>query len=410
MDELLKKIKKSNLVIIAVLFAVYLFNVLFIGATNITAIDKRNREGNKFTGSFTCIECHKSIYESHTKTAHYLDSRPAKKEFIKGNFESGKNKFIYNKFMEVVLEQKENTFFQTAYINGSVTESQQFDIVIGSARKGQTYLYWNDHELFQLPVSYYTPLNSWCNSPGYSNKYINFNRIITPQCLECHTTYAAFDTNETNHLIYDKNQIIYGIDCERCHGPAADHVAYHQTNAGEKIGRYIISTKLMNRLQKLDACALCHTGFRKDIQPAFTFAVGDKLADFSTPMYSADSLDKLDVHGNQYGLLTASKCFKMSEMDCSTCHNVHVNEVKESELFSQKCIACHSQTSHASLNLPANKEVMLNNCIECHMPLLPSAKIVLDVANENKAIPDLVRTHRVGIYRSQTTAILKGLK
>jgi hypothetical protein len=52
--------------------------------------------------------------------------------------------------------------------------------------------------------------------------------------------------------------------------------------------------------------------------------VGDKLDDFSSANYSPDSVAVLDVHGNQYGLLTASKCFKMSaEMDCSSCHDPH---------------------------------------------------------------------------------------
>jgi hypothetical protein len=64
------------------------------------------------------------------------------------------------------MEKKKNRFFQTAYISGDVSQSEPFDIVIGSGRKGQTYLYWKDDKIFQLPVSYYTPTDSWVNSPG----------------------------------------------------------------------------------------------------------------------------------------------------------------------------------------------------------------------------------------------------
>ena len=128
----------------------------------------QNGDGNKFAGSAVCATCHKDIYESHLKTAHYLDSRPAAKKFIKGSFSSGKNKFVYNKWMEVMMEQKNDSFFQTGYVNGIEYQSEPFDIVVGSGRKGQTYLYWNDNKLYELPVSYYTPLNSWCISPGYS--------------------------------------------------------------------------------------------------------------------------------------------------------------------------------------------------------------------------------------------------
>src|SRR5690348_7667023 len=187
-----------------------------------------NIDRSKFAGSATCATCHKDIYENHIKTAHYLDSRPAAKEFIKGDFTQGKNKFVYNQWMEVRLEKKKNDFFQTAYINGVETESEPFNIVIGSGRKGQTYLYWNDNKLFQLPVSYYTPLNTWCNSPGFPTNYVRFNRMIPAECLECHGTYAKVEENENNEPVYDKTQIIFGIDCERCHGPAAEHVAFHK--------------------------------------------------------------------------------------------------------------------------------------------------------------------------------------
>ena len=65
------------------------------------------------------------------------------------------------------MDDIEDSFYQTAMVNGVPFESEPFDVVVGSGRKGQTYLYWNGARLFQLPVSYYTALNSWCNSPGY---------------------------------------------------------------------------------------------------------------------------------------------------------------------------------------------------------------------------------------------------
>jgi hypothetical protein len=372
----------------------------------------RDNEEKKFAGSAACAGCHKDIYESHIKTAHYLDSRPAGEEFIKGNFSPGKNKFVYNKWMEVVLERKKDRFFQTAFINGTEFQSQPFDIVIGSGRKGQTYLYWNDDKLYQLPVSYYTPLNSWCNSPGYSTNYIRFDRIIPAQCFECHGTYIKVLEDKDNISTYDKSQIMYGIDCERCHGPSADHVAFHKEYPQEKTGKHTINISQLTRQQKLDACALCHSGFRQPIQPAFSFQTGDKLDDYSIAGYSPDSVSTLDVHGNQYGLLTASKCFKMSiQMDCSSCHDPHVNEVNSPKIFSQRCMSCHNDTKHTTLALTSDQKLLLNeNCIDCHMPMLPSQKIVLTVANSEKIVPDTIRTHRIDIYAEHTKEFMKKIK
>ncbi len=122
MLQYLKKIRKSYFVILGISLLIYFGNVMsttFDVAYKGTGIE--NKDGNKFAGSAVCANCHKDIYESHIKTAHYLDSRHAAKEFIKGSFSRGKNKFVYNKWMEVVLEQKKDSFFQTAFINGIET-------------------------------------------------------------------------------------------------------------------------------------------------------------------------------------------------------------------------------------------------------------------------------------------------
>ena len=117
-------------------------------------------------------------------------------------------------------------------------ETQSFDISVGSGYKGQTYLYWRDNKLYQLPISYYTPLNTWCNSPGFPNNYIQFDRIITARCMECHATFASVSGNG-DETTFDSSHIIYGITCERCHGPAAKHVAYYSTHSQDTLGRFI---------------------------------------------------------------------------------------------------------------------------------------------------------------------------
>lgn len=309
------------------------------------------------------------------------------------------------------IRAKKDSFFQTAFINGIEFKREPFGIIIGSGRKGQTYLYWDDNKLFQLPVSYYTNLNSWCNSPGFPINLAKFDRIIPAECLECHSTYAKAGQDENQEPFYDKTQIIYGIDCERCHGAAAEHVAFQQAHPQEKTAKYITGIKQLSRQQRLDGCALCHSGFRNAIQQPFSFKIGDTLNNFSSARYSADSISTLDVHGNQYGLLMASKCFKMSQLDCSSCHNVHVNEVNSPKLFSQRCITCHTDIKHTSLMLTTDKlQLLKSNCIDCHMPMLPSGKITLIVATSEDAVPDVVRTHKIAIYADQTKKLLEKIK
>lgn len=354
----------------------------------------------QFIGSAACQSCHQTIYADHIHTAHYLDSRPATAASIKGSFKGGKSRFQLNEHMEVRMEKKAGHFYQTSFLNGKPIESEEFGIVIGSGRKGQTYLYWDGNRLFQLPVSYFVPLDSWCNSPGYPRNFAYFGKQIHGQCMECHGTYAKTTESEGQGTVFDSASIVYGIDCERCHGPGAAHVTWHTAHPGEVAGKYILDTRRLSRRQRLDACALCHSGFRKETAPSFSFQVGDTLENYSSAAYDTTAVDTLDVHGNQYGLLTASACFRRSDqLDCSSCHDPHANEYGKMEVYSRRCINCHNGTSlHGCTDPPVIKLRLTTNCIDCHMPALPSQVITLQVSGQEQPVHDLVRTHRVAVY------------
>jgi len=368
----------------------------------------------QFIGSAACQTCHAAIYAGHIRTAHYLDSRPAGAAFIKGSFEGDKSKFVLNEHMDVLMEKKAGRFYQTALLNGKPFESEAFGIVIGSGRKGQTYLYWNDNRLFQLPVSYFVPLDSWCNSPGYPHNMAYFGKQVHGQCMECHGTYAKTAELEGLSTVFDSTSILYGIDCERCHGPAAQHVAWQTAHPADRTARYIVNTRQMSRQRRLDACALCHSGFRDPLMPAFSFRAGEPLDNYSRAKYDTAATAALDVHGNQYGLLTASKCFRMSDqLDCSSCHNPHVNEHGKMEVYSQRCTGCHggdgASGGHTCSFPPVKTMGLTANCIDCHMPALPSNAITLQLSGEARLVHDLVRTHLVAIYPDATKEYLNHL-
>ena len=142
-----------------------------------------------FAGSSTCIGCHKNIYDTHINTAHFKTSAPATEKNINGSFKTGENTFDYNNGGKVSMEKKADGLYQVAYINNIEKKSERFDMVIGSGTKGQSFASWTGNYLFQLPITYFTGTNQWCNSPGYPGK-IAFNRPITSRCLECHSTFA----------------------------------------------------------------------------------------------------------------------------------------------------------------------------------------------------------------------------
>ena len=407
-NGLVQTIKKRHVIGASLLLLLYAGVFICSAFSTNSSHEHEIPKYNDFAGNEACVSCHKEICESQSLTAHYHSSSPATIASIKGSFAPEKNMFVYNAFMQAQIDTADGIAYQTALINGTAFQTQPFDITVGSGRKGQTYLYWNRNNLYQLPVSYFTPLNTWCNSPGYPSGFIKFDRNISARCLECHGTYAKV-ASVHDTAVFDKTKIIYGIQCERCHGAAAQHVAYEKAHPKDTSGMFILHIGRLARQQKLDLCALCHSGVRTSVTPAFTYVVGDKLDDYLASSTSTDSLSMLDVHGNQYGLLETSRCFRMSQMDCSSCHNTHVTERNNKILFSERCATCHTDVQH-SFATADNREAIVANCIDCHMPQLPSSKITLLVNGQKQTVPDYVTTHHITIYPEQTKAFLQWLK
>lgn len=364
-----------------------------------------------FAGSQACANCHKDIYEKHIHTGHHLTSAPANDSNILGSFKSSTNVFSFEPAVNITMEKRDSGYYQVEYNNGSEIRAERFDVVVGSGRKGQSYLSWIHNKLVQLPITYFTSASEWSNSPGYSPRQPMFNRPITSRCLECHSTYFDKISDATQRLEdFDHNKIIYGVGCEKCHGPAAMHVEYQSNNPGKE-AKYIVNPGKLPRERLLDLCTLCHGGALTKTKPSFQFQAGDTLSNYFSLRTAMMNADNIDVHGNQYGLLLLSKCFKMSNLTCISCHNVHENENGKIETFSQRCSSCHNE-SHGK-TCPMTEKIgpsITQNCIDCHMPKQPSHAVAVYLPGDDKPTPALMRTHYIKVYTDQTKKFLDNLK
>ena len=108
-------------------------------------------------GAAPCGPCHQDVAQSYQQTAHFLTSSSANSTTIHGSFLEGRNVLqtavpgVYFR-----MERKGEAFYQTAVDHGR-THSERFDLVLGSGRRGQSYLYWKSGLLYQLPVSFLRP-------------------------------------------------------------------------------------------------------------------------------------------------------------------------------------------------------------------------------------------------------------
>jgi hypothetical protein len=282
----------------------------------------------------------------------------------------------------------------------------KIDVAFGSGEKAQTYAYWKDNALLELPLSYFVSIHGWANSPGFTASHANFNRVIQSRCFECHASYISKEYTQSGTLAVseklDGNAAIYGIDCERCHGPAAKHVEFQQENPGSKKALYISSINSLSRQQQLDLCSVCHSGNDRSASASlFAFVPGDTLSNFYFPDFESNRAEP-DVHGKQLQLLQMSTCYQKSNLTCGTCHSTHNNTDNPAALFISKCMNCHQASAHAvqymnaALNNTGNSS---KNCIDCHMPLQSSKAIYSNGGTAQKDIAYYLRTHKIAVYK-----------
>jgi hypothetical protein len=368
---------------------------------------------NEYAGDTACRNCHIKEFEGYEQTRHHRTSQLPTSSSILGRFSDGKNTMeTFNPQVRFRMDARGDALFETA-ITGKPGQkkirTERIDLVIGSGRKGQTYLYWRGDQLFELPVSYWTAFDRWTNSPGYVDGSADFERPVTPRCLECHaTSFTSLPAATGYH--FDKSNFVLGISCERCHGPATEHIRMHAANTVNSNAEVATSAAALlpnssvllppagtDRERQIDVCAQCHGGVGESVTPPFSFCPGEPLSN-SLKLEPFNPRARVDVHGNQVALLEKSRCFQSSpSMTCATCHDLHVPE-RDAANYSDRCLTCHKRESCPTFTKTPHQQS--TNCIDCHMPNQTSKSLVLDIDKER--IGAQVRTHWIRVYPEST--------
>ena len=365
-------------------------------------------QASGYIGPQACGECHAEKLNGFVETAHYLTSQPATPATVNGAFK-GEDALLLTRNRDLWFEMGRDAdgLYQTANTwteKGLDERRERFDLVIGSGKIGQSYLFWRGDRLFQLPVSHYSATDKWINSPGFRDGEAFFERTIIARCLECHATYFQSAGHADN--IHGKNDQILGVTCERCHGPGAAHAQEHRQNDQTPDRDPIVHPGLLQRDQVLDLCGQCHSDTGPPLKDPFSFRPGAVLSDYYAPP-AQDKLKSSGVHAaNQVGRLKSSACYAGSpEMSCATCHDPHALERGDTRLFSQRCRECHAV--EACDMSPELGQVALNNCIDCHMPRRRDTSTQVQSAHDLQS--PLMPDHRIGVYPEATQRFMDTL-
>ncbi|HAN99259.1 MAG TPA: hypothetical protein DCQ98_18345 [Planctomycetaceae bacterium] len=186
-----------------------------------------------FVGTVACVDCHAERVREFVTTDHFRTSRPLDPSRFDapGGPATGQLPtsdphvaFRIDLIDGVPHQQVRRTGEQP------LDESAPLEIAIGAGNYDEDFFFWRGERLFQAPLVWYHPDRFWCNAPGFVDGEVDFRRQVLPRCLECHATYAEPLAGSVN--AYRKESIGWGIGCERCHGPAAEHVSTASSRSG----------------------------------------------------------------------------------------------------------------------------------------------------------------------------------
>lgn len=357
-----------------------------------------------FVGPESCKECHAEYYEGFVQTAHYQTSAMASVDSIRGAFDEQEN-ILQTKVdgFRYQMSKEDEALYQKVLIDRNdetYQHKRRIDLVTGSGKMGQTYLYWDEGSLYQLPVSWITQAG-WVNSPNYRDGLADFARPIKEDCLTCHATRVEYAHKQIN--VADRKTMILGVTCERCHGPAESHVNFHRENPESKDAKFITHPGNLPRERVNDICSQCHSGTSTNLQSQFNFRPGDSIHDFKRfPPEEIDSGGSVHT-ANQHPRLLKSKCYTESDtMNCATCHNPHQQERGNQKLFSERCAKCHELEECGQF---ANHgERIKSQCIDCHMPVKQDTGLKFETKSAN-LFPE-IRDHFIRVDKEATQKIL----
>jgi tetratricopeptide (TPR) repeat protein len=277
--------------------------------------------------------------------------------------------------------------------SGETRTSYRIGLVYGAAgTSDEMYLAWQDDRLYNPPVAWLYSIGCW----GHATDTISA-REVNPRCLECHNTWIAHVPGTTNQ--YRRDDMLPGVTCERCHGPAREHVTYHRTHPNDP-AHAILHPGTLTRDRLLEVCTQCHSNATRPRGPAFSYRPGQPLEAFFRTNQNKYPED--DQVANQVQSLRRSQCFQKSEMTCITCHDPH--QPQQPETVRRACLRCH--TAAACTDQPRQPAAVRGDCVGCHMP----ARVWMNVhyhTADDQYVPVARRSdHRIAIHPEAKQAVV----
>jgi tetratricopeptide (TPR) repeat protein len=372
--------------IIAAAWAFYRFN---LGGPSFRHTGDRSASSSGYSGTQSCRECHEKFYRLWAPSHHGL----AMQTFTAQLFQT-----------RLTIQDKDLVIGGSGYrveLNGErgwVRESgpkgnKKYPIVHALGGKNVYYFLtpMDRGRLQVLPLAYDVQRKFWFDTAasgirhfqdleekpvGWKDPEYTFNT----SCYGCHVSQFTrnYDLKtDTYNSVWQEP----GINCEACHGSAAEHVRVcRQAATGkppEDLKIDVIRPPRYSRKIAGDACASCHA---KAFPLTVSYRPGDDFFDqfdlgiLDLPDYYPDGRDLGENYTYTQWLL--NPCIKSGQMDCLHCHTSSGRFRFTDDLKNNACMPCHSEkVENASGHSHHPKGSAGSLCISCHMPKTEFARM-----------------------------------
>jgi Tfp pilus assembly protein PilF len=260
----------------------------------------------------------------------------------------------------------------------------EVDWILGSGDHARTYLYQTEGgELYQLPLAWYSQEKRWHMAPGFDRPdHDGVLRRVRRECIFCHTSYpdvpAGADVYGAPQTF--PAQLPEGVGCQRCHGPAAEHVwlALGGIGSNAEIRATVFNSGRLPPARRDEVCMGCHLqpsvalpGLRRFGRSDFSFRPGEPLADYFVQVDIEEEgqppAARFEINHHPYRL-KQSRCAIQSQgaLSCLTCHDPHrrVPKAVKATHYRKACLTCHQQENLSKTSAHAGDA----DCVSCHMP------------------------------------------
>lgn len=350
-----------------------------------------------YLGPQACAPCHAERVAEFLPTPHARACRRPQDGPMPPGFDPGRGRFDSSDHaVRFDMTHTGAEYFQTATQStpaGERRSTSRIDLVYGANKADEVFFTWRENQLFELMTVWLHPLNRWANTSYHRHGSGNFARATTTRCLECHTTWVAHVPGTLNE--YRPHTGVFGVTCERCHGPGQQHVEFHKTHAREKVGRAVIHPGQLDRERQIEVCTQCHGNANKGRTAPYTYRPGEPLE--SSFRISTSRYPEEDHVANQVKYLRQSKCFQGSDtLTCASCHDPHRPHNPADKAASRaSCLTCHAPEK--CTDRPRLPVAVRDDCIGCHMP----QRVWMNVhfhTEDDKYVPPIRRyQHRIAI-------------